>query len=70
MEEANEHEINFVKRKFLEFQRNGLESYRDYLQKEFDRTPHTKLKAAYKRYVETELTNANAKISDLNEKLG
>jgi len=58
-----------IRDKFLEFQINGLKSYRKYIEKELKDTPKTKLKKAYRAYLDKELARSTKRIEKLKKKL-
>ena len=65
----SEKEIGTLQRKFKEFERNGLEKWRDYLLKEVENSKDNSLKAAYHKYCIRELENAEGKIQKINSDL-
>lgn len=58
-----------IRKKMLEFQKNGLVSYGNYLDDQLEYASKSKIRMAYKSYIEKEITRNNDKIRMLNERL-
>ncbi len=70
MENISKTEKKNLKRKFREFKKAGLESYRKYLQKEFETSANSDIKKAYHKYIQHELDGNAKRIAKVNAKLG
>jgi len=70
MDSVSENEKRTLGQKLLEFQRSGLESYGKYLSDQLEYAAKSESRNAYKKYVEDQLASNNAKIKEIDEKLG
>lgn len=70
MDTVSENEKRTLGQKLLEFQRSGLESYGQYLADQLESTAKSESKSAYRNYIEEQLASNQAKIKEIDEKLG
>jgi hypothetical protein len=60
---------NKIRQKLDEFTLYGLKSYRKYIVNELESTPKTKLKRAYRAYLDKELERSTKKIKKLKKRI-
>lgn len=70
MNKVTQKERSKLARKFLQFEKKGLESYRKYLEKEQNTASKSDNKKHYLKYIQKELAGNYTRLQKLNEKLG
>lgn len=70
MDQITDQEKFSLRKKLLEFQRSGYESYGNYLNEQLEFADKKDNRKAYKSYIEDQIAQNNRRLGDIKKELG